>query len=412
MELSAFIDDPRVRGSIQSLRRDVGESVFSDIVDDGGRQYVDLVMEGGGVLGISLVGYTYALESVGIRFLGVGGTSAGSINALLMAGLDALDRPKSQKILAWLADVDLFSFVDGDPDARRMVEAVVQNAGTPTLVYRGIQVLDNLFGHLGLNPGEAFYGWIKDRLAEAGITTNRELRERMVPSDGAQLRTRSGVTLSRGELDARLSIVTADLTTETKVDFPRMAPLYWADPDEVNPAEFVRASMSIPVFFHPHRVGPVPHGPSAAANWLALAHYSGKIPDEVFFVDGGTISNFPIDLFHQPGVPLAPTFGVKLGLERSEPRRIATPIEYMRAVFEAARNGMDNDFLVKHQDYRHLIAYIQTGDHYWLDFKLPDEAKVDLFHRGVEAAGQFLRGFQWERYKRIRAGLDHTEREA
>ena len=37
-------------------------------------------MEGGGVLGIALTGYTYILEQAGIRFLGVGGTSAGSIN--------------------------------------------------------------------------------------------------------------------------------------------------------------------------------------------------------------------------------------------------------------------------------------------------------------------------------------------
>ena len=45
---------------------------ISDIVDDTGQEYVDLVMEGGGVLGIALVGYTYALESVGIRFRHIG----------------------------------------------------------------------------------------------------------------------------------------------------------------------------------------------------------------------------------------------------------------------------------------------------------------------------------------------------
>lgn len=234
----------------------------------------------------------------------------------------------------------------------------------------------------------------------------------MGPSDGVRLRSRDGRALSEGELDARLSIVAAELTTESKVDFPRMAPLFWAEPDEINPAEFVRASMSIPVFFHPFRVGSLPKGPTVERQWSTLAHYSGKIPDEVIFVDGGTISNFPIDLFHQPGVPLAPTFGVKLGLERNEPRSIRGPVEFLRALFEAARNGADTDFLVKHQDYRHLIAYIQTGDHYWLDFKLTDEAKVDLFARGVETAAEFVRRFDWERYKRIRANLEQTERTA
>ena len=42
-------------------------------------------MQGGDVLGIAIVGYTYALEEVGLRFLGLGGSSAGAINALLLA---------------------------------------------------------------------------------------------------------------------------------------------------------------------------------------------------------------------------------------------------------------------------------------------------------------------------------------
>ncbi len=50
---------------------------FSDIEDAGGHQYVDLVQEGGGVLGIALVGYTYVLENAGIRFFSLAGTSAG-----------------------------------------------------------------------------------------------------------------------------------------------------------------------------------------------------------------------------------------------------------------------------------------------------------------------------------------------
>ena len=40
--------------------------------DAEGNRYVDLVMEGGGVLGIALVGYTYVLESLGLLFVGLG----------------------------------------------------------------------------------------------------------------------------------------------------------------------------------------------------------------------------------------------------------------------------------------------------------------------------------------------------
>ena len=66
---------------VDELKTDIKKrkKQFSDIIDDNGHQYVDLVMEGGGVLGIALVGYTYVLEQVGIRFLQVGGTSAGDV---------------------------------------------------------------------------------------------------------------------------------------------------------------------------------------------------------------------------------------------------------------------------------------------------------------------------------------------
>ena len=44
-----------------------GKHFVSDILDAQGHQYVDLVQEGGGVLGIALVGYTYIMEKAGIQ---------------------------------------------------------------------------------------------------------------------------------------------------------------------------------------------------------------------------------------------------------------------------------------------------------------------------------------------------------
>jgi len=90
MKVSQFTENKRVKAAIGALQNHwkTTNKKVSDIVDDDNNQYVDLVMEGGGVLGIALVGYTYALESVGIRFLGVGGTSAGAINAMLVVAVD------------------------------------------------------------------------------------------------------------------------------------------------------------------------------------------------------------------------------------------------------------------------------------------------------------------------------------
>src|SRR6185436_12590224 len=49
-----------------------------------------------------------------------------------------------------------------------------------------------------------------------------------------------------------ITLIASDVTNQTKVEFPFMAKDYWENPDAVNPAEFVRASMSIPVFFEPY----------------------------------------------------------------------------------------------------------------------------------------------------------------
>jgi NTE family protein len=84
---------------------------FSDVTDHNGFQYVDLVQEGGGVLGIALVGYTYVLEQAGIRFFSLAGTSAGAINTLLLASLGKIGDAKLECILELLACQNLMEFV-------------------------------------------------------------------------------------------------------------------------------------------------------------------------------------------------------------------------------------------------------------------------------------------------------------
>src|SRR6185437_10323046 len=68
----------------------------SDGYDDEGNQYVNLVQKGGGVLGIALVGYTYILEKMGIRFVRLAGTSAGAINTALMTVIGDKQEMKSK----------------------------------------------------------------------------------------------------------------------------------------------------------------------------------------------------------------------------------------------------------------------------------------------------------------------------
>lgn len=198
-------------------------------------------------------------------------------------------------------------------------------------------------------------------------------------------------------------MIAADITTETKVEFPSMAKLYWSNPEQENPAYFARASMSIPFFFHPFKVTKCPQDPIP---WKELCSYEGPLPQSVMFMDGGIMSNFPINMFHQPyRIPMAPTFGAKIGVDGRQLAAITKPSELLAAVFDASRHTLDVDFIRNNPDYNHLVKMIDTGDHFWLNFSMEDDEKIDLFARGAVAAAEFLSSFDWIKYKNIREGI-------
>jgi NTE family protein len=412
MQVGDILQHPRVLAVTRVLEqfRRSGRAV-SDVRDGQGNQYVDLVMEGGGVLGIALVGYTHALESAGVRFRSIGGTSAGAINALLLAAVAPPGEPKSGAMLRILADLQMFSFVDGGSAARRFVRAMVERRSGPALLSRAMPVVRKALCDLGLNPGDAFESWLERELRLAGVNSTAALLERMRQfPPGMKIDDANRLTIS--DLSPRLAIVAADLTTESKVVFPEMAEIYFEDPAAMSPARFVRASMSIPGFFHPYRVGPIPWRANSVERWKYHTGYEGRIPEEVVFVDGGVMSNFPISLFHVLGEPRMPTFGVKLGVDRSEPRPIHKAGEFAGALFDAARHCADFDFLYRNPDYRSLMTFIETGEHNWLDFFMGDAAKIDLFALGLEAGADFIQKFDWERYQKIRKGMAKAMRKA
>jgi len=128
-----------------------------------------------------------------------------------------------------LANLDLWTFVDGDQDVRNFVQTLVRNPGFFGIGFRDLQFIDSLLAQLGLNPGEAFYDWLSGLLAREGVGTTRGLRERMAQFPPG-LRAREGDELGPDRVDPYLALVTADVSTQTKVEFPKMASLYWRDP--------------------------------------------------------------------------------------------------------------------------------------------------------------------------------------
>jgi NTE family protein len=415
MKTSDFTKDKEVQEIILNLRRDLADKLFSDVVDREGNQYVDLVQEGGGVLGIALLGYTYVLEQVGIRFFSLAGTSAGAINTLLLAAVDPVEKPKSEKIIELIANKNLFDFVDGPFFAKFLLKALRTNKEDESLLKKIIKktlivlwtliwiipVVIYLFIRKGLNRGKNFRNWIVDILKENRINSYSDLSKiRRTPEN---ISIRSGVDNTTVGLKPNLKIIAAEITTESRIIFPEMNVLFWNEPGNENPADYLRASMSIPLFFHPFRLDV---GNMNKEDWQKQVKFHGNPPAKACFVDGGILSNFPIDVFHNRNIiPRLPTFGVKLGDDRNKTTKVKSLMKFLMAIFNSARHVLDYQFLLKNDDYEQLIQKIDIGEHNWLNFSMPDKDKLDLFKRGAIAANQFLRKFKWEKYKETRAKM-------
>ncbi len=403
-----FTNDPEITALTErALRIRESNKVFSDVVDDRGNQYVDLVQEGGAVLGIALVGYTYILEKAGIRFFSLAGTSAGAINTMLMASLADIGEPVSEKIIEAISEVNLFDFVDAHPAIRSLIRTIIAHEGNTIgqIILKAYRIFRTLKRNLGLNPGKTFEQWLDDLLNREGIFSLEDLYARRAKLPAGLRFTGT----NDNEFTARLAIISSDITTHTKVEFPEMALLYWKDPSIISPARFVRASMAIPFFFEPLKVNDLPHaGASMDSQWDRYAKYFGEVPPAVRFVDGGLLSNFPINVFHRPSdkVPRKPTFGARLSTYRRSYSRTGRLFGFTGAMIATMRQIYDYDFLLKNPDFSRLICRIDADKKFnWLDFNISQAQKVELFRLGAFKGLEFIETFDWEAYKNLRRAM-------
>lgn len=440
-----ILQDPEAKLIIQQIRTKIRQQPISDLFDHQRNQYVDLVLEGGGVLGIALLGYVHALEQAGIRFMNIGGSSAGSIVATLLAAADQPDQAKAIRLLHLLEVMPIKSFMDGGKDARNFLNRLRYN---PEGIVDKIIPLSKIAlkkfakAKLGINSGIKFEEWLSQCLEhELKVPNQSVLRERMqlkVPLKVADTHHPQSdhADFSSGTRLNRLAVIASDVTTESKVEFPKHAALYWPTQSErISLAKFVRASMSIPLVFEPVVATLQDHEQDMIRNeWQEQLGYYGKLPERAYLVDGSVVSNFPINVFHlQNAVPLCPTLGVKLDTDRQKPKDVSNLGKYVGAIFDTARHLSDYSFLSQHPDYKHLVAYIDLSEKqhvfvrkgwkkvpaeknrfHWLDFDMDTETQFALFMRGMQAAKRFIcnesqykdenvYGFNWQRYKELRA---------
>ena len=320
----------------------------------------DLVLEGGGMKGIALAGAVAELEAHGYRFKRMAGTSAGSIGAaLLAAGIRGAEIEKLMLELPLLDFADM-TLVDRIPLLGPTVSIVREN---------------------GWLEGEVFRNWLADLLAAHGVVTFADVREHD---------RRSHLEDDRRY---RLVVTATDLTRGELVYLPwDYRRLYGLDPDTQLVADAVRASISVPFVFEPVVLHP------------ADGH-------DVTLVDGGVLSNFPIDVFDRTDgtQPRWPTFGVKLihRFEGEDMRLLPKwlprpgPVRMVEALVATAIVGRDQRRLNMPSVQARTIT-VDTTPVGVLEFWAGDEQKRALLRTGHEAAAAFLAGWSWDAHREVR----------
>jgi NTE family protein len=300
-------------------------------------QHYDGVFEGGGVRGIGLAGALSVFEAAGYQPVGVAGTSAGAIVAtLLAAGYTAAE------IKQIILNLDFAKFED------------------PPLIGH-IPLLGSLIDltfRYGLYKGDYFQNLMRELLAAKGVRTFRDLIRPEAAQD------------PRYRYKAR--VVTSDISHGRMVVLPTDATAYGLDPDELDVSLAVRMSMGIPFFFFPLRL------------------------KKSYMVDGGLLSNFPLELFDTGSLPPWPTLGFRFyqpGTPVNDlypPNKITGPYSALKAMLYTASDARDIWYM--DQDKLARTIPIDTLGVAVTDFQITRAQCEALFASGVAAAKKFLAG--------------------
>ncbi|BBZ29587.1 membrane protein [Mycolicibacterium madagascariense] len=328
-----------------------------------GVERADLVLSGGGVKGVGLVGAVVALLDAGYVPQRVSGTSAGSIVGAVVAAAAQSGTITGEQVEDLALQLNYRKFLDAGPGERIPV------VGPSVALLRGT----------GIYRGDYARDWVRDRLAELGVHTFGDLA-----IDDPELPP---------EQRYRLVVTVSDLTTGQLIRLPwDYRRVYGLDPDEQSVADAVRASMSIPFFFRP----------------VSLTSASGRTST---LVDGGLLSNFPIDSLDRTDgkPPRWPTFGVTLlpnlpdGNDRLipalAPLRLLGAPHLLEDVITTALVGRDQAYLNQPWVQARTIRVDSTKVGF-LDFDLRRNDVLALYAEGHAAAERFLAGWDWAAYLR------------
>lgn len=321
--------------------------------------YRNLVLEGGGIRGIAYGGALEELEKKGLlpQIVRVGGTSAGAIQAALLAvGYTATEiQQLTYQMPVKKMNDGRFIFIGGS---------------------------NRLLKHYGWYRGEKFTQWMRQQIETKTGNPNLTL---------AQLHERAGKDGFR------------DLyVTATNLTLQRMEVLSYETYPAMKVADAVRISMSIPLYFRAVFV-------DSTGNTISRPRKSQALN---VMVDGGILANYPIHLFDQNrylSQPQAETDATEkvfnaetLGLRLDREEQIAYDVQnkglapydiqnfkgYMSAFYTVVMENLNRQTLTL-EDWKRTIS-ISTLDFGPKIKHLSKVQKEQLLESGRKGTEQFM----------------------
>lgn len=318
----------------------------------------DVILEGGGVKGVALAGALAVLEEAGYTFPRVAGTSAGAIvSALLAAGRNA------EEMRELLDSTDFRSF-----QQESWLDRLPGGELMSLLVSRG------MYGTT------TFRSWL-----ERTLGPTQRFAQLALPGDPQS----SLPPEQRYRLVVNVSDVSLGRLVRLPWDYER---LYGLNAPDRPIAEAVVASMSIPFFF----------SPASLTYWRTKDGEARKVKSVL--VDGGMLSNFPVDVFDRTDgkPPRWPTFGIKLSarpdaISEAFPKELGNVGSLAKAMLETLTSFRDAVHIDR-PDVRARTIFIDTGTIRATDFDLGRQAQLFLWDAGRAAAERFLSTWDFDDY--------------
>lgn len=323
--------------------------------------FKNLVFEGGGVKGIAYVGVMKVLDDKGIlgQIKRVGGTSAGSINALLFAAGYTVSQTQKE-----LHKLDFNDFKD-------------DNWGV-------IRDTNRLLDEYGLYKGDYFKSWLGELLKQKKL--NPEI-------------TFKGLKENTGK---ELFVYSSNLSTNFgEIYSPEHTP-------RMRVVDAVRRSMSIPLFFRAVR----DDRKDVFVDGGVVNNYPVKLFDREKYLDNSDLKRIPIyyedenrKLASQskkisPYIYNKETLGFRLDSgkeiavfrdgEEPQHNKINNFLDYAWQLISTVLAVQDSQHL--HSDDWHRTVYVDTLGVGTTDFDLSDKRKKELIISGRDAAMKY---FEW-----------------